>query len=83
MHPLPLISMYMLLRSVVLRRGSSVNKKPVESVVVASLGEETHFGAFLPDDVKEHLAGLIRDYYGEPSSAGGAEPFLSDDVPGR
>lgn len=64
-------------------RGSSVNKKPVESVVVASLGEETHFGAFLPDDVKEHLAGLIRDYYGEPSSAGGAEPFLSDDVPGR
>ncbi|MEY3853240.1 MAG: hypothetical protein RI910_2220 [Verrucomicrobiota bacterium] len=64
-------------------RGSKQNKKPVESVVVASLGKEINFGAFLPDDVKEHLAALIQDYYGEPSSAGGAAPFLSDDVPGR
>ena len=58
-------------------RGSTQNKKPVDSVVVASLGEETHFGAFLPDDVKEHLAGLIRDYYGEPAAqAEAAAPFI-------
>jgi hypothetical protein len=60
-------------------RGSKQNKKPVEAVVVASLGQERHFGAFLPEDVKEHLAGLIQDYYGAPaSSAEGAAPFIPD-----
>ncbi len=58
-------------------RGSKQNKKPVDSVVVASLGKERHFGAFLPEDVKEHLAGLIQDYYGAPaSSAESAAPFI-------
>jgi hypothetical protein len=58
-------------------RGSKQNKKPVESVVVASLGKEQHFGAFLPEDVKEHLAGLILDYYGAPTSPGErAAPFI-------
>jgi hypothetical protein len=58
-------------------RGSKQNKKPVESVVVASLGKEHHFGAFLPEDVKEHLAGLIQDYYGAPASSGeSAAPFI-------
>ena len=58
-------------------RGSRENKKPVESVVIASLGKETHFGAFLPAEVKEHLAGLIRDYYGDPASAeDSAAPFI-------
>ena len=61
-------------------RGSRENKKPVESVVIASLGKETHFGAFLPADVKEHLAGLIRDYYGEGPAA---EPFLVSPEPRR
>ncbi len=61
-------------------RGSKQNKKPVESVVVASLGKERQFGAFLPADVKEHLAGLIQDYYGAPASAGeGAAPFIPAD----
>jgi hypothetical protein len=61
-------------------RGSKQNKKPVESVVVASLGKEHHFGAFLPEDVKEHLAGLIQDYYGTPaSSAESAAPFIPDE----
>ncbi len=60
-------------------RGSTKNKKPVDSVVVASLGEEHHFGAFLPEDVKERLAGLIQDYYGAPASSGeGAAPFIPD-----
>jgi len=59
-------------------RGSKQNKKPVESVVVASLGKERHFGAFLPEDVKEHLAGLIRDYYGAPAAdSAGTEPFMT------
>jgi hypothetical protein len=58
-------------------RGSKQNKKPVDSVVVASLGKERHFGAFLPEDVKEHLAGLIQDYYGTPASSGeSAAPFI-------
>jgi hypothetical protein len=58
-------------------RGSKQNKKPLESVVVASLGREHHFGAFLPEDVKEHLAGLIQDYYGAPASdEGSAAPFI-------
>ena len=61
-------------------RGSSENKKPVESVVIMSLGKETHFGAFLPEDVKEHLAGLIRHYYGDPPSA---EPFVVEPEAGR
>ncbi len=56
-------------------RGSKQNKKPVESVVVASLGKEINFGAFLPDDVKEHLAALIQDYYGAPASEVAA-PFI-------
>lgn len=59
-------------------RGSKQNKKPVDSVVVASLGKEHHFGAFLPEDVKEHLAGLIRDYYGAPvADSAGTEPFIT------
>lgn len=58
-------------------RGSKQNKKPLESVVVASLGREHHFGAFLPEDVKERLAGLIQDYYGAPASyEGSAAPFI-------
>ncbi len=61
-------------------RGSKQNKKPVDSVVVASLGKERHFGAFLPEDVKEHLAGLIQDYYGAPaSSAESAAPFIPNE----
>jgi hypothetical protein len=59
-------------------RGSKQNKKPVDSVVVASLGKERHFGAFLPEDVKEHLAGLIQDYYGAPAAdSAGTEPFIT------
>jgi hypothetical protein len=59
-------------------RGSRENKKPVESVVVASQGKELHFGAFLPADVKEFLAGLIRHYYGDAPSVGvgGEAPFI-------
>ena len=58
-------------------RGSRQNKQPVESIVVASLGKEIHFGAFLAADVKEHLAGLIRDYYGDaPSAEDSAKPFI-------
>ena len=59
-------------------RGSRENKKPVESVVVASQGKEIHFGAFLPVDIKEHLAGLIRHYYGDAptADAGSAAPFI-------
>jgi hypothetical protein len=61
-------------------RGSKQNKKPVESIVVASLGKERHFGAFLPEDVKEHLAGLVQDYYGAPASSGeSAVPFIPAD----
>jgi len=61
-------------------RGSKQNKKPVESVVVASLGKEINFGAFLPEDVKEHLAALIQDYYGAPaSSAESAAPFIPNE----
>ena len=61
-------------------RGSRENKKPVESVVIMSLGKETHFGAFLPADVKEHLAGLIRHYYGDAPTvdAGSAAPFIAN-----
>jgi hypothetical protein len=61
-------------------RGSRENKKPVESVVIASLGKETHFGAFLPADVKEHLAGLIRHYYGDAPTVdtGSAAPFIAN-----
>jgi hypothetical protein len=60
-------------------RGSSENKKPVESIVVASLGKETHFGAFLPVDVKEFLAGAIRHYYGEPVAEVVSTPFIPND----
>jgi len=61
-------------------RGSKQNKKPVDSVVVASLGKEINFGAFLPEGVKEHLAGLIQDYYGAPaSSAESAAPFIPNE----
>jgi hypothetical protein len=60
-------------------RGSSENKKPVESIVVTSLGKETHFGAFLPVDVKEFLAGAIRHYYGEPSTEVVSTPFIPND----
>jgi hypothetical protein len=61
-------------------RGSKQNKRPVDSVVVASQGKEIHFGAFLSEDVKEHLAGLIRHYYGEVPSAdvGSAAPFIAN-----
>jgi hypothetical protein len=60
-------------------RGSKQNKQPMDSVVVASQGKEIHFGAFLPDDVKERLAGLIRHYYGDAPSVdtGSAAPFIS------
>lgn len=61
-------------------RGSESNDKPVEAIVVASHGKEIDFGAFLPLDVKEHLAGLIRHYYGE---APATEPFLAPPEPGR
>jgi hypothetical protein len=61
-------------------RGSKQNKRPVDAVVVASQGKEIHFGAFLPEDVKEHLAGLIRHYYGDPPSA---EPFVVEPEAGR
>ena len=61
-------------------RGSKENKKPVEAVVVASQGKEIHFGAFLSVDIKEHLAGLIRHYYGDapPADAGSAAPFIAN-----
>ena len=57
-------------------RGSSDNKKPVESIVVTSLGKETHFGAFLSADVKDFLAGAIRHYYGDPVAAAVSTPFI-------
>lgn len=60
-------------------RGSSENKKPVESIVIASLGKDTHFGAFLPVDVKEFLAGAIRHYYGEPAAEAVSTPFIPND----
>ncbi len=61
-------------------RGSKQNKKPVESVVVSSLGKEINFGAFLPEGVKEHLAALIQDYYGAPaSSAESTAPFIPNE----
>jgi len=60
-------------------RGSSENEKPVESIVITSLGKETHFGAFLPADVKEFLAGAIRHYYGEPVAAAVSTPFIPND----
>ena len=60
-------------------RGSSENKKPVESIVITSLGQETHFGAFLPVDVKEFLAGAIRHYYGEPAAEAVSTPFITND----
>lgn len=60
-------------------RGSSENKKPVESIVITSLGKETHFGAFLPVDVKEFLAGAIRHYYGEPAAEAVSTPFITND----
>ena len=61
-------------------RGSKQNKQPVDSIVVASQGKEIHFGAFLPADVKERLAGLIRHYYGDAPSA---EPFVTEPEAGR
>ena len=59
-------------------RGSKQNKQPMDSVVVASQGKEIHFGAFLSDDVKEYLAGLIRYYYGDAPTvdASSAAPFI-------
>jgi hypothetical protein len=62
-------------------RGSKQNKQPMEAVVVASQGKEIHFGAFLPDDVKEHLAGLIRHYYGDAPTVdtGSATPFIPNE----
>lgn len=62
-------------------RGSKQNKQPVDSVVVASQGKEIHFGAFLPEDVKAHLAGLIRHYYGEAPAE--AAPFVVEPGPGH
>lgn len=61
-------------------RGSSQNKRPVDSIVVSSQGNEIDFGAFLAEDIKEHLAGAIRHYYGETPSA---EPFLAPPEAGR
>ena len=43
-------------------------------------GEAGIVGAFLPEDVKEHLAGLIRHYYGDAPSA---EPFVVEPEAGR
>ena len=60
-------------------RGSSENKKPVESIVITSLGKETHLGAFLPVDVKDFLAGAIRHYYGEPADEAVSTPFIPND----
>ena len=60
-------------------RGTRVNGKPLESIVIDSLGREFRFGALLPLDVKEHLAGLIRDYYSATSvEDGSAAPFISN-----
>lgn len=59
-------------------RGSESNEKPSEAIVVASEGKEIDFGAFLPMDVKEHLAGAIQHYYGLP-----AEPFVEPPEAGR
>lgn len=61
-------------------RGSESNDKPVEAIVVSSSGKEIDFGAFLPLDVKEFLAGAIRYYYGEPPAAA---PFLDGAEGGR
>lgn len=55
-------------------RGSESNDKPAEAIVVASQGKEIDFGAFLPLDVKEHLAGAIRYYYA--GEEGDVAPFV-------
>ena len=60
-------------------RGSRENKSPVDAVVIASQGKEIHFGAFLPIDVKEFLAGAIRHYYGEPAAEAVSTPFITND----
>ena len=60
-------------------RGSSENDKPSVAIVVASQGKETHFGAFLPADVKEFLAGAIQHYYGEPVAEAVSTPFIPND----
>lgn len=52
-------------------RGSESNDKPAEAIVVSSLGKDIDFGAFLPLDVKEHLAAAIRYYY-----EGDQAPFI-------
>lgn len=59
-------------------RGATQNKKPVDSVVVASLDKETHFGPFLSEEVKEFLASAIQDYYGvsEVPAGASAAPFI-------
>ena len=54
-------------------RGSESNDKPVEAIVVSSSGKEINFGAFLPLDVKEHLAAAIRYYY-----EGDSAPFIEE-----
>lgn len=54
-------------------RGSESNDKPVEAIVVSSLGKDIDFGAFLPLDVKEHLAAAIRYYY-----EGDSAPFVEE-----
>jgi hypothetical protein len=54
-------------------RGSESNDEPVEAIVVSSLGKDIDFGAFLPLDVKEHLAAAIRYYY-----EGDSAPFVEE-----
>lgn len=56
-------------------RGSAQGKKPAEAIVVASRGKEIDFGAFLADDVKEHLAGAIQHYYAGDERT--TAPFVS------
>jgi len=60
-------------------RGSSENDKPSVAIVVASQGKDIDFGAFLADDVKEFLAGAIKDYYGEPAAEVVSAPFIPND----
>lgn len=67
-------------RASLAHRGSLRNRKPVDSVVIASQGKEIHFGAFLAEDVKERLAGLIRHHFGDAPSP---EPFLVPPESGR
>lgn len=56
-------------------RGFEQNGQPLESVVMVSQAQEINFGAFLPNDVKEYLAGAIQHYYA--GKKGASAPFVS------